>query len=185
MHFNGVAALETPFPNNYDFVQTMLSLYVAIVGTGLGLWIVARRKLGPLSGIFGGVVMGGAIAGMHYMGMEAMRGCGLGYVALGVAASVAVAMIASGIALWFALRKRGPSETLLGGVLLGLAIPSVHYTGMAATSIVPLASLQETLAPTLSQQNLGFIIASATFAICGVFLFLFSALAMGRAEAGS
>jgi NO-binding membrane sensor protein with MHYT domain len=185
MHFIAMLALKTPFPISYDFVQTMLSLYVAIVGTGLGLWVVARRKLGPLSGVLGGMIMGGAIAGMHYLGMEAMRGCGLGYFAPGVAASVAVAMVASGIALWFALRKRGPGETLLGGVLLGLAIPSVHYTGMAATNIVPIASLQETLAPTLSQQNLGFIIASATFAICGVFLFLFSALAMGRAEAGS
>jgi NO-binding membrane sensor protein with MHYT domain len=187
MHFIAMLALKLPVPVSYDFTETIASLYAAIVGTGFGLYIVAKRKFGPMSVPFGGFLMGGAIGAMHYMGMSAMRGCGLDYAAPGVALSVAVAMIAASIALWFALRKRGAGETLLGGLLLGLTIPSMHYIGMAATSFgyLPI-SYEDPSVPLLSQQTLAFIIASATFVICGIFLFLFSALAMGNnSNAGS
>jgi NO-binding membrane sensor protein with MHYT domain len=185
MHFIAMLALRLPVQVNFNFIETMASLYVAIIGTGFGLFIVGKRKLGLLSVPAGGLLMGGAIASMHYIGMNAMRGCAISYWMPGVAASVAVAVIATGAALWFALRKRGARETLLGGLLLGLTIPSVHYTGMVATSLSYLAANPESIAPTLSQQNLALIIASATFAICGVFLFLFSSLALGNPEADS
>lgn len=185
MHFIAMLALKLPVTVDYGFIETMLSLYVAIVGTGFGLWIVGTRKLGLLSIPAGGLLMGGAIASMHYMGMNAMRGCSISYWVPGVAVSIAVAVVAAGLALWFALRKRGAGETLMGGLLLGLTIPSMHYIGMVATSFGYLTSNPAGLAPTLSQQNMAFIIATATFAICGVFLFLFFALALGNnSEAG-
>jgi NO-binding membrane sensor protein with MHYT domain len=179
MHFIAMLAVKLPVPINYDFIETMTSLYIAMIGTGLGLWIVAKRKLGLLNIPAAGVLMGGAIAGMHYMGMNAMRGCGIGYSMPGVYASIAVAIIASAVALWFALRKRGASETLVGGLLLGLTIPSMHYIGMGATSFGYVSVDPDSVAPMLSQQHLALIIALATFVICGIFLFLFSALAMG------
>jgi diguanylate cyclase len=185
MHFIAMLAVKLPVPVNYDFIETMTSLYIAMIGAGLGLWIVARRKLGPLSVPAGGVLAGAAIAGMHYMGMNAMRGCGVSYSMPGVYLSIGVAVIAASVALWFALRKRGAGETLAGGVMLGLTIPSMHYIGMVATSFGYVTVDAESVAPTLSQQNLALIIATATFAICGIFLFLFSALAMGSQEAGS
>jgi NO-binding membrane sensor protein with MHYT domain len=184
MHFIAMLAVKLPIPVNYDFIETMVSLYVAIIGTALGLFTVAKRKLGVLSVPIGGILMGGAIAGMHYMGMDAMRGCGLTYDMPGVYASIVVAMVSATIALWFALRKRGAGETLVGGLLLGLAIPSMHYIGMVATSFTDLALPADSVAPMLSQQNLALIIATATFVICGIFLFLFSALAMGEAQPG-
>ena len=179
MHFIAMLAVKLPVPINYDVIETTISLYIAIIGTGLGLWIVAKRKLGLLNIPAAGVLMGGAIGGMHYMGMNAMRGCGIAYSMPGVYASIVVAIIASAIAVWFALRKRGASETLVGGLLLGLAIPSMHYIGMGATSFGFVSVDADSVAPTLSQQHLALIIATATFVICGVFLFLFSALAMG------
>jgi diguanylate cyclase len=182
MHFIAMLAVKLPIPVNYDFIETMTSLYVAMIGTALGLYIVANRKLGLLSVPFGGIVMGGAIAGMHYMGMGAMRGCGISYDMPGLIASIIVAMISATIALWFALRKRGAGETLIGGLLLGLAIPSMHYIGMYATSFSNLAVAADPIAPTLSQQSLALVIATATFLICGIFLFLFSALAMGETD---
>jgi diguanylate cyclase len=185
MHFIAMLAVKLPVPINYDFIQTMISLYIAMIGTGLGLWIVAKRKLWFLSVPVGGLLMGGAIAGMHYMGMNAIRGCGLGYSMPGVYLSIGVAIVAASIALWFALRKRGAGETLVGGLLLGLTIPSMHYIGMVATSFGYVPVEAETVAPMLSQQHLAFIIASATFVICGVFLFLFSALAIGSTDPSS
>lgn len=179
MHFIAMLAVRLPVPVTYDFIKTVGSLYVAVVGTGLGLLIVSRRRLGVLSVPVGGILMGVAIGGMHYLGMNALEGCGLVYAPAGVAASLAIAVTASAIALWFTFRKRGPAETLFGGLMLGLTIASMHYTGMVATSFVaaPLSFVSE--APVLSQDALAFIIASATFIICGIFLFLFSSLAIG------
>ena len=82
--------------------------------------------------------MGLGIAGMHYLGMSAIRGCGLAYDLRLVGASLAIAISASMAALWFAFYKRGVVTTLLGGVVQGLAIASMHYTAMAATYFVPL-----------------------------------------------
>jgi NO-binding membrane sensor protein with MHYT domain len=181
MHFVAMLAVRLPVPVNYDFVKTIFSLYVAIIGTGLGLFIVSRRRLGALSVPMGGVLMGAAIGGMHYLGMSAVQGCGIVYAPAGVLASVVIAVTASAIALWFTFRKRGPTETLFGGLMLGLTIASMHYTGMVATSftIAPADAISN--APMLSQDTLAFIIASATFVICGIFLFLFSSLAIGGA----
>jgi NO-binding membrane sensor protein with MHYT domain len=173
MHFIAMLAVRLPVAVNYNFVETMLSLYIAIVGTGLGLLIVSRRRLGWASIPVGGLLMGAAIGGMHYLGMYAMRGCGITYTQGGV-----IAVTASAIALWFTFRKRATTETLLGGLMLGLTIASMHYTAMVATIFEYLPVSISTSAPLLSQDTLAFVIASSTFAICGIFLLLFSSLAL-------
>ena len=178
MHFIAMLAVRFPVVIDYNFVETVLSLYVAIMGTGLGLYVVSRLRAGRASIPLGGLLMGAAIGGMHYLGMHAMRGCGAAYTQGGVIASLAIAVVASAIALWFTFRKRGTPETLFGGVMLGLTISSMHYTAMVATSFSYLPVTFVTSAPLLSQNTLAFIIASSTFAICGIFLFLFSSLAL-------
>jgi NO-binding membrane sensor protein with MHYT domain len=120
--------------------------------------------------------MGSGIAAMHYLGMNAIRGCGLTYDFDGVALSVAVAIGASAIALWFAFRERNAFETLLGGVVLGLAISGMHYTGMYATSYYPISISFDIGAPLLSQTALALSVAGATLAICSIYLFLFSSM---------
>jgi NO-binding membrane sensor protein with MHYT domain len=120
--------------------------------------------------------MGSGIAGMHYLGMNAIRGCGLTYDVDGVAVSVAVAIGASAIALWFAFRERSAFETLLGGVVLGLAISGMHYTGMYATSYYPISISFDIGAPLLSQTALALSVAAAALSICSIYLFLFSSM---------
>jgi NO-binding membrane sensor protein with MHYT domain len=178
MHFIAMLAERLPVLINYAFVETLGSLYIAIMGPGLGLYIVSRRRLGWASVPAGGLLMGAAIAGMHYLGMSAMEGCGIAYSRGGVIASIGIAIIASAIALWFTFRKRGTTETLLGGLMLGLTIASMHYTAMTATNFDYLPVSFTSTAPLLSQDTLAFIIASSTFAICGIFLLLFSSLAL-------
>jgi NO-binding membrane sensor protein with MHYT domain len=178
MHFVAMLAVRLPVMVNYNFVETILSLYIAIVGTGLGLFIVSRRRLGWASVSIGGLLMGAAIGGMHYLGMYAVRGCGVAYTRGGVIAALTIAVTASAIALWFTFRKRGTTETLLGGLMLGLTIASMHYTAMVGTMFDYLPVIVNSSAPLLSQDTLAFIIAASTFAICGIFLLLFSSLAL-------
>ena len=78
-----------------------------------------------------------------------------------VAASVAIAIVASMAALWFAFYKRGLFTTLAGGVVQGLAIASMHYTAMAATYFVPLDATVRLSAPLFKQSSLAYMIASA------------------------
>jgi diguanylate cyclase len=176
MHFIAMLAVNFPVAVNYNTTETLLSLCVAVFFTGVGLSIASTRRFGSLRIPAAGVLMGSGIACMHYLGMNAIRGCGLTYDFNGVAVSAAVAIGASAIALWFAFRERSAFETLLGGVVLGLAISGMHYTGMYATSFYPLAISFEIGAPLLSQTALALSVAAATLAICGMYLFLFSSM---------
>jgi diguanylate cyclase len=176
MHFIAMLAVKIPVAVNYNSTETLLSLCVAVFFTGVGLSIASTKRLGLLRIPTAGVLMGSGIAAMHYMGMNAIRGCGLSYDFDGVALSVAVAMGAAAIALWFAFRERNAFETLLGGVVLGLAIAGMHYTGMYATSFYPISISFDIGAPLLSQTALALSVAGATLAICSIYLILFSSM---------
>lgn len=160
MHFIAMMAVELPILVNYNLVETIGSICIAIVATGIGLYLASTRRLGIWSIPIGGVLMGLGIAGMHYLGMGAVRGCGLAYDKTLVAASIAIAIGASIAALWFAFYKRGILTTLAGGVVQGLAIASMHYTAMAATYFVPLDAAVELTTPLFTQSMLAYMIAS-------------------------
>ena len=75
---------------------------------------------------------------MHYTGMAAMRmQPGIDYDPTLFGASLLIAVVASGAALWiaFRLRQHTPYVSLIRGgaaVIMGFAIVGMHYTGMAA-----------------------------------------------------
>jgi NO-binding membrane sensor protein with MHYT domain/hemoglobin-like flavoprotein len=161
MHFVAMMAVEFPLLVNYNLAETIGSICIAIVATGAGLYIASTYKFGVLSIPVGGLLMGLGIGGMHYLGMGAIRGCGLAYNLRLVAASVGIAIGASMAALWFTFYKRGVLMTLAGGVVQGLAIASMHYTAMAATYFVPLGVAVEISEPIFSQSSLAYLIAAA------------------------
>ena len=165
MHFVAMMAVEVPVPVSYNIVETIASIVVAIVATGAGLYLTRSRALGVWSIPVGGVLMGLGIAGMHYLGMSAIRGCGLAYELQLALASIAVAIGASMAALWFTFTGRGFLTTLAGGVVQGLAIASMHYTAMAATSYAPLDIRVDLVAPLFSQNVLAYLIATAIAAL--------------------
>ena len=79
MHFIAMLAASVPVPVNYGVVETVGSICTAIAATGAGLYLSRTRKLGGWSIPVGGLLMGLGIAGMHYLGMSAIRGCGFAY----------------------------------------------------------------------------------------------------------
>jgi NO-binding membrane sensor protein with MHYT domain len=180
MHFVAMMAVEVPVPVNYNLVQTIASIVVAIVATGAGLYLARARTLGLWSIPVGGVLMGLGIAGMHYLGMSAIRGCGLAYDLQLVLASVVVAIAASMAALWFTFTGRGFVTTLAGGVVQGLAIASMHYTAMAATYFVPLDIRVDLVTPLFSQNALAYLIATAIAAVSAGNLVLLGLMSMSR-----
>jgi diguanylate cyclase len=162
MHFVAMMAVDFPVLVTYNSAETISSIGIAIVATAAGLYLASTRRLGLLSIPVGGVLMGLGIAGMHYLGMSAIRGCGLTYDYRLVAASLGIAIGASMAALWFAFYKRRVLMTVAGGVVQGLAIASMHYTAMAATYFVPMGAEVQISAPLLSQSAMAYMIA------CGI-----------------
>jgi NO-binding membrane sensor protein with MHYT domain len=160
MHFIAMMAVDFPVLVNYNLLETISSICIAIVATGVGLYLASTRRLRAWSIPVGGVLMGLGIAGMHYLGMSAIRGCGLAYDLRLVGASIGIAIGASMAALWFAFYRRGVLTTLAGGVVQGLAIASMHYTAMAATYFVPLGVDVALATPLFAQSLLAYMIAS-------------------------
>jgi NO-binding membrane sensor protein with MHYT domain len=164
MHFIAMMAVQFPVLINFNIVETILSIGIAICATALGFYVVNNRRLGYFSIPGAGVLMGLGIGSMHYLGMSAIRGCGLDYDL--VAASGAIAVTASMAALWFALYRRTIMTTLAGGVVQGLAIASMHYTAMAATHFVPLDTPANLTVPLFSQNLFALMIAGAIGVVC-------------------
>jgi diguanylate cyclase (GGDEF)-like protein len=146
MHFIGMLAFRLPIALGYDLGITLLSLLIAILASGFALWRISQPSL-PLGKLLSGaVLMGSAIAAMHYTGMAALRmQPGIEYDPVLFVTSVAIAIVASGSAIWiaFRLRKDTPHVRLAraaGAVVMGAAIVGMHYTGMAAAQF-PLGSI--------------------------------------------
>lgn len=72
MHYTGMAALQVPANLSYDPWLVALSVVIAIDAATVALWL-ATRAAGVWQKILAAIVMGIAIAGMHYTGMAAAR----------------------------------------------------------------------------------------------------------------
>lgn len=141
MHFLGMLAFRLPIPMGYNPWITFLSLLIAIASSAFALWRVSQATLSRSRLIFGALLMGAGVCGMHYTGMAAMHmQPGIQYIPWLVALSVLIAVLASGIALWLSFHLRqmphGSIRVRLlsyaAAVIMGAAIAGMHYTGMAA-----------------------------------------------------
>ncbi len=174
MHYVGMLAFRLPVPVLYDWPTVLLSLLAAILASAVALFVVSRERMGFLRAVIGSIFMGGGIVGMHYTGMAAMRLPAMcSYSSILVTISVILAVIISFVALWlgFYFRTENASlgwRKLSSAVVMGAAIPVMHYTGMAAASFKFSASAHEDLSHALSISSLGTAgIVLVTFMILG------------------
>ncbi len=171
MHFIGMLAVKLPVAVTYDLLWTLVSALVCILVVGLGVFVASFGRLTPQRLAGAGLLMGAGIAIMHYVGMSAMRAnCIVSYSPALVAASFAVAVAASGLALWLAFSPTHRPHLMAGAACLGLAISGMHYTGMAAATFLPAEDLVAISAPVLSLDLMAIVVAVTAFVICGLFL---------------
>ncbi len=134
MHFIAMLGFAIPGETiRYNVPVTILSMIIAVVVVGIGVFIVgfSRAGNGPL--LLGGTIIGLGVASMHYLGMGAVRvQASLSYNAGLVAVSVIIAVIAGTAALWMALRLDSVWSTFVASLVAGVAVNGMHYTGMAA-----------------------------------------------------
>ncbi len=168
-HFIAILAYEPGYAVAFDMELTALSLVVAIALTSLGI-ATAVRSSSRWSAPLGGAIVGGGIAGMHYLGMFAVELPGrITWSADLVAASILFGMMLGAAALALAVRRNSLAATLTAALMLTLAIVSHHFTAMGAVEIIadPSRSIQPT---SLSPLTLAWAVANAAVAILGLSL---------------
>ncbi|GHB75490.1 MULTISPECIES: MHYT domain-containing protein [Streptomyces] len=137
MHFIAMIGFQVEESQiRYDVGLTILSLAVAIVVVGLGVFAVGYRGANTATLLMAGTFTGIGVAAMHYIGMAAIRVNGsLQYDVPTVALSIVIAIVAATAALWAAVAIRGFMTSLAASLVMGVAVSGMHYTGMAAVSV--------------------------------------------------
>ncbi|EKF60026.1 diguanylate cyclase [Agrobacterium albertimagni AOL15] len=136
-HFVAMMGYEADALAGYEPTATLLSLVLAVVVTGLGLFIAAATQRSLLIEA-GGAIVGAGIASMHYVGMSGyqvqadlhwnMNYVGASLVAAGLFGALATSRVARPVTRFC---RYG------GGVALVLAIASTHFIGMTALTVEP------------------------------------------------
>ena len=120
----------------FDLPITVASWLIAVLVVGVGLFVVGYGKPSVPKVLLGGLFAGLGVAAMHYTGMYAMHVAGkMYYDKTPVYLSIAIAVVAATVALWFTLIVRKPAWIVAAAGVMGVAVTGMHYTGMAALSV--------------------------------------------------
>jgi len=129
---------------SYNYWLVFLSLVVAILASytalDLASRITASKGFAARAWLLGGAfAMGTGIWSMHFVAMLAFSlPIPTVYEVSTTLASMIIAVVVSGFALFTVTRNTLSARNLVsGGVLMGVGISSMHYTGMAAMEILP------------------------------------------------
>lgn len=127
----------------YDFLLVLLSIAVAMLGAYTALIVLDKAKSTEHLSFKARVAVGGLTLGvgtwsMHFIGMLAIQlPIQANYAFLPTLISSFLAIILTGLALYAAtsgvVRRY---SRMVGGLLMGLGISSMHYVGMEALQIV-------------------------------------------------
>jgi len=170
MHFVGMLAARVPFPVDYLVLPTLLSFLVCVIVVGAAVLLTSMGPLTLVRLTGAACLMGGGIFTMHYIGMAALHASAhMVHAPAYVAASMAVAIGASGLALWLAAGRSSGLPLALSATAFGLAVSGMHYTAMAGLTLFPHGNAQ-TNAPALSSDLLAIVVAVVAFLVSGVFL---------------
>jgi two-component system, sensor histidine kinase and response regulator len=139
MHYTGMLAYHLQIPIYYHVPTVILSLVAAIFASFIALFTVSRKSFNAIHLLLGSLLMGSGICAMHYTGMASMRLSAMHEWNTGfVTASVVIAVVVSAVALiltfLFREDKPGVGWKIVCAIMMGLAIPAMHYTAMVAVT---------------------------------------------------
>ena len=169
MHFVAMLAHEFSIPVYYDSLQTLGSALIAILVVGVALLMLhfSARTTARLN--TAGLILGGGIVVMHYIGMLAIRGCLPSFSVLSIVAAMVVAAATGIVAIRVAYGNRSKQSIVLGSVVFGCAVVAVHYAAMFGTEFHPDTAF-EPVPVAMANHTLAIAVTVAAFVICGTFL---------------
>ena len=154
----------------YDLWLVALSYVVAVLAAYVALKLASRvsasqGRMATYWLIGGAVSMGCGIWSMHFIGMLAFRlPIPMSYDVPITLLSMLIAILVSGFALFTINRSDLTVRRLLiSGVLMGIGIAAMHYTGMAAMQMSPPIRWD----PGSALASIAIAIAASIVALCG------------------
>lgn len=169
MHFVAMLAMRFNVPVYYDALQTVASVLIAILLSGLALLLVHFGERTRLKMLLAGATLGVGIVAMHYIGLSGIEGClpifrPAGYI---VAGGLAIAL--GVLAIRVAYEQRRGRDIILATCIFGSAVVAVHFTAMYWTDFAATAS-ESVLRPAMDNAQLAITVILASFVISGAFL---------------
>ena len=139
-HFIAMLAFDPGLPVYYDVARTALSILAAMLGAlpafALLLWRPAVRFVWGWAGL----LLGGAIGAMHFIGMSAMELCGsFTYNPASVGISLVWGIVTASLSMR-AMQQAREHGNLRASLLLAAAICGLHFSAMAGLQIKPSAA---------------------------------------------
>ena len=181
MHFVGMLAVRSSVRIDFLVLPTVVSFLICVIVVGLAAYIASTDPRSNTLLAVAAFVMGAGIVIMHFTGMLALHSNAvMHHHPVYVIASFLIGVIASGLALHFALHGSIWLPLATASVALGLAISGMHYTAMAGMTLDPLCSSGTageaaacSIVPfgtALSRDLLAIIVAVVAFAVSSAFL---------------
>lgn len=136
-HFMAMLAFRKHMMAAFGFELTSVSLLIAAMGFFAGAG-VAARSTGLFGRAVGGAICGLGVAGMHFVGVSAMRlPAQLLWDPTLVTVAILIAVTAGAASLMVAGDLKQLGRSLAAAGLLVVAICGLHFTAMAAVTLVP------------------------------------------------
>jgi signal transduction histidine kinase len=140
MHFTAILSFKLPIQVGYNYITVMISMLVAIIGSGIGFFIITRTSVAEWLVLFAGsIFIGGAVIGMHFTAMSSLQISAepLHNFKLFILSGV-VSIVASfaGLFLTFYKQISIPDWVRKVGsaLMMGVAICGMHYIAIAGVS---------------------------------------------------
>ncbi|NLV00429.1 histidine kinase [Marinomonas sp. UCMA 3892] len=170
MHFVGMLAFNMGHGISYDPLLTAISLIPAILASYITLKRFIRSDLSIWQLLINGVLVGGGIGAMHYIGMAAMKmDVELKYDPAWFLASLVIAVVLAFIALsthyyvrkvWANLSTKWVS--CISALIMGAAISGMHYAGMAGARFISSGKAEMHHIQDSTNDELSFVVAIIT-----------------------
>ncbi len=166
-HFLAMLAYQTSIPMTYSPGLTVVSFVAGTLMIGLGLLFVGVAPTRRDAAILSGVVIGGGVSVLHYLGMEAVQLPGQFHYDSGLVALSLVTASGFGAAgVYVATRSQRLAWRIAGAALLVLMTVSLHFIGMSAITLELDTSVS--LGEGMSRGILAIAVILATLAILGI-----------------
>ncbi|QFF98464.1 EAL domain-containing protein [Psychrobacillus glaciei] len=159
MHFIGMSAFSLPVEMRNDKLLTVVSVIPAMLASFLAFYLADLKSRTFWSYTLAGIAMGIGISSMHYLGMYAMKmDIVYAYDKTLFAGSIVIAVVVSVVAIYiFSTLQKYMTNRLIQiitSVVMGLAVSSMHYTGMAAiTFFVPIGFIPDPVHTHMESMN--------------------------------
>jgi|GEM_PF-3180303 len=137
MHYIGMEAFHLGMPVLYNDALLILSFLFPVTSSILSFWLLWHFKQKRNILLLSSIIFGTGIVGMHYLGMESMEmNADITYNPFLYSISIIIGYSASFVGFNFFPKylKTNVSKKILGSVVFGVAVSSMHYIGMLAAT---------------------------------------------------